>query len=148
MLQSQSSQDIIEFPSHFFDQAMSLMHEAQHYFDILSCDESIETDPKLWLQYTTEMSMITLRLSSIIAWVIARKQLLSGVVDIPTEEQRIHLKGRFIGSMHNPESTKGLPPYLKYLLESSHSLFMQAINLEDQADALKEVHPGLELVKS
>lgn len=151
MLQNATqSKNIVEFPSHFFDQAMSLMHEAQHYFDTLAFDKVIESNPKLWLQYSTEMSVVTLRLASIISWFIERKKMtVNAVADGESHEGgNIPIKGRFIGSIHNPDNMQGLPPYLKYLLESSHVLFMQAINVEDQNDALKEVHPKLTLVKS
>lgn len=145
MQHNQSEQSIIEFPSHFFDDAINLMHEAQHYFDILAYDDTLESDPQIWLQYTTEMSMVTLRLTSIISWIVTHKKLET---QSHGKIENFHLKGRIIGSIHNPENLNGLPPHLKHLLESSHALFMQALNLEDQNSALKEVSSGLTLVKS
>ncbi len=124
--------ETIVFSTSLLEEATELLYDAQEYFEYLSMDEKIEHHPRTWLQYSTEMSRVTLRLSSIIAWLGARRAVTAGALTTEEAEREYRLKGRLIGSMHDEESTRSLPPHLQHLLRESHRLFMRVLHIENQ----------------
>lgn len=135
---------IIEFPSLFIDHAHSLLRETNHYLEALAHDDTLITNPVLWLQYTEEISTISLRLNSVITWAMAQQDIADGK---SCAQCIAPLKGRVVGMKNSPEKARNFPAHLRYLLKASHALFMQAANIEDQTNALNASQPELTLVK-
>ena len=135
---------IIEFPSLFIDHAQSLLREANHHLEAIAYDDAIIKNPELWLQYTTNMSLISMRLNSVIIWAESQQKATS---ETSCAQCISSLKGRTIGIKNEPEKARHLPAHLQYLLKASHALFMQAANIEDQTNALNASQPALTLIK-
>ncbi len=124
------TQNVLFMPSVYND-AMTLLHEAQDYFTEFGDDDQARLDKELRSLYTCEMSRITLRLSCVMSWLLAQRSVVSGDIE---RDQSAHygLEFQNICRVNNEMLHGILPSYVCYLLDSTFELYERVLRLDLQ----------------
>lgn len=122
-----TGQKIVFMPS-IHNEALDLLHEAQDYFtDFAEIDQEY-LEPHIRSIYACEMSRITLRLSCIMAWLLAQRSVIdhtSSLVDF--DYNRLDFQDI---CMVDTSMLRGvLPNYICYLLDESFELYERVLRL-------------------
>lgn len=126
----------VVFMSGVFNETMQLLAEAHEYFHLFGKDDQEHIEADLRSLYSCEMSRITLRLSSIMAWLMVQRAIFSG--KIPSDEaHRYTLDFQDICRVDNRVLHGVLPSYVCFLLDRSLELYERVLRLDDQT---KRVH--------
>jgi len=124
------------FMSGVFDETMQLLAEAHEYFHLFGKDDQERIEENLRSLYACEMSRITLRLSSVMAWLMVQRAVFSG--KIPGEEvHRYGLDFQDICRVDNRVLHGVLPSYVCFLLDRTLELYERVLRLDGQ---IKKVH--------
>ena len=120
-----------------YNETMQLLTDAHEYFHLFGDDDQQRISPELKTLYSCEMSRITLRLSSIMAWIMVQRAVFTG--KIPTEEaaSRYGLDFKDVCLVDNRMLHGVLPSYVCYLLDRSLELYERVYRLDGQ---IKSVH--------
>lgn len=119
-----------------FNETMSLMHDAHQYFNTRGREEQESIEPDNRTVYAKEMSRVTLRLTSVMAWLMARRAIHAGRIaegkidDFQLGEQDFCLT-------HQTELLENMPYYLNYLSDRSLKLYERIKRLDDEAHGTK-----------
>ncbi len=125
-----SSSNVLFMPSVYND-AMTLLYEAQDYFSQFGDDDQTKIASNLRPLYNCEMSRITLRLSCIMSWILAKRSVLAG--EIPEAQSvRYGLEFQNICLVDNRVLHGILPSYVCYLLDSTLELYERVLRLDSQ----------------
>ncbi len=132
------AQNVLFMPSVYND-AMTLLHEAQDYFTQFGTEDQHSMDRQMRSLYTGEMSRITLRLSCIMSWLLAQRSVVAGEID---KEQSAHygLEFKNICQINNEVLHGILPSYVCYLLDSTLELYERVLRLDSQIHGASKVH--------
>lgn len=124
------SQNVLFMPSVYND-AMTLLCEAQEYFTEFGNDDQTKMDKGTRSLYACEMSRITLRLSCVMSWLLAQRSVVSGQI---AAEQSAHygLEFQHICRVDNRMLHGVLPSYVCYLLDSTFELYERVLRLNSQ----------------
>lgn len=126
----------VVFMSGVFDETMTLLAEAHEYFHLHGKDDQEHIESNLRSLYACEMSRITLRLSSIMAWLMVQRAVFNG--KIPADEaQRYGLDFQDICRVDNRMLHGVLPSYVCFLLDRSFELYERVLRLDGQ---IRNVH--------
>lgn len=126
----------VVFMSGVFNETMQLLAEAHEYFHMFGKDDQEHIEADLRSLYSCEMSRITLRLSSIMAWLMVQRAIFTG--KIPVEEaHRYTLDFQDICRVDNRVLHGVLPSYVCFLLDRSLELYERVLRLDDQT---KRIH--------
>lgn len=126
----------VVFMSGVFNETMQLLAEAHEYFHMFGKDDQEHIEANLRSLYSCEMSRITLRLSSIMAWLMVQRSVFSG--KIPADEaHRYTLDFQEICRVDNRVLHGVLPSYVCFLLDRSLELYERVLRLDDQT---KRIH--------
>jgi regulator of CtrA degradation len=130
------AQNVVFMPG-LFNEAMQLLADAHEYFTMFGDDDQERLEINLRSIYSCEMSRITLRLSSVMAWVMAQRAVFSG--KIPPEDAAKHYGLDFQEAclVDNRVLHGVLPSYVCYLLDRSLELYERVCRLDGQ---VKNVH--------
>jgi len=131
----QISQNILFMPSVYND-AMTLLCEAQEYFSEFGAEDQKKLDISTKSIYACEMSRITLRLSCVMSWILAQRGVVAGQIAIE-ESAHYGLEFQNICRVDNKVLHGVLPPYVCYLLDSTFELYERVLRLNSQ---LSQVH--------
>lgn len=120
-----------------FNETMQLLTDAHEYFHLFGEKDQADVSADIKTLYSCEMSRITLRLSSIMAWLMVQRAVFSG--KIPTEEAvaRYGLDFKDICLVDNRVLHGVLPSYVCFLLDRTLELYERVMRLDDQ---MKRVH--------
>lgn len=131
----QNSQNVLFMPSVYND-AMTLLCEAQEYFTEFGDDDQRKMDKNIRAIYACEMSRITLRLSCVMSWLLAQRSVVSGQIAV---EQSAHygLEFQNICRVDNTALHGILPSYVCYLLDSTFELYERVLRLNSQ---ISQIH--------
>lgn len=126
----QIAQNVLFMPSVYND-AMTLLCEAQEYFSEFGTDDQKKLDTNTRSVYACEMSRITLRLSCVMSWILAQRSVVAGQIAV---EQSAHygLEFQNICRVDNKVLHGVLPPYVCYLLDSTYELYERVLRLNSQ----------------
>lgn len=116
-----------------FNETLSLLFDAHHYFQSRGADEQSKIVPEKRVFFANEMSRVTLRLTSVMAWLMVRRAVNSGRIDEEKATDDYRLDGRDVCLIHAPEAMAAMPPYLTYLSERSLSLYERVLRLDTEA---------------
>lgn len=116
-----------------FDETMRLLMDAQEYFYISAIEDVHDLRPETKLVYTTEMSRITLRLSSIMAWLMVRRAVFSGKISAEEAATRYRLEYPDTCLTETPYAEALLPHGMCELLDKSHELYLRVHRLDGQS---------------
>ena len=114
-----------------FEETMRLLTEAHEYFHLFGADDQAHINNDLRTLYSCEMSRITLRLSSIMAWLMAQRAVFTGKIP-PEEMHRYGLDFQDICRVDNRVLHGVLPSYVCLLLDRSLELYERVLRLDSQ----------------
>ena len=120
-----------------FDETMQLLTDAHEYFYLFGDDDQQRIPTDLRSLYSCEMSRITLRLSSIMAWIMVQRAVFTGKIQAAEASDRYGLDFKDACMVDNRMLHGVLPSYVCYLLDRSLELYERVSRLDDQ---FKQLH--------
>lgn len=125
-------------PSAFFDRlydsARNLTIEARNYIAYGARAEREHLAPYVALEFSKESTRLTSRLIEIMAWVLTEKAVHAG--EISREQAHapsLGISGQDVNADPSGHLNDELPIGLRDLLQRSHSLYEQVINLDQKS---------------
>lgn len=129
------------FLAGMFDQTIHLLMDAQEYFTHYGPKDQQNVSPVERLVYSSEMSRITLRLSSVMAWLLARRAEYNGEITAEQAVRQFRLAFHEVCLKELPEMRYVLPEYMCTLLTRSLELYHRAARLDSLlAEQIATVH--------
>lgn len=128
------------FFSTMFDETMKLLLDSHEYFSVYGPHDQAEAAPVEKLLYTAEMSRITLRLSSVMAWLLARRAEFAGQISREEAIAQFRLAFNDICLKEMPEMNQVLPSYMCELMGRSLHLYRRASRLDDMIAGVPTIH--------
>lgn len=116
-----------------FNETLSLLFDAHHYFQSRGAEEQASIAPDKRLFYSSEMSRVTMRLTSVMAWIMVRRAVYAGNIDEQKANDDYRLDGQEIYQVDDPELLAEMPYYLNYLSSRSLSLYERILRLDQVA---------------
>lgn len=114
-----------------FNETLTLLFDAHEYFQTHGAEEQSLVGSEFKSAYASEMTRVTLRLTSVMAWIMVRRAVTAGRI----EEEKAAGSYRLVASdiaLEIPEDTQGaLPSYLTHLSERSHELYQRVSRLDE-----------------
>lgn len=127
------------------EEVTELLITAHEYFNNYGRSDSKALKGQSSLWFSSEMTRITMRLSSIMAWLLVRKAVLNEEL---TEEEARHeefrLANREVCLARNPRAANQLPGFLTMLSDKSLALYQRVDRLDrmlDQEQATEQKIP-------
>ena len=134
LLQANSSQPVLFMPA-VFNETLGLLFDAHHYFENYGEEEQLRLPDEFRTAYAGEMSRITMRLTSIMAWVMVRKAVYTGKLDNDTAAEKYRLDGQDICLEAVSQEVANLPFYIGDLAERTRALYERVWRLDHLAYA-------------
>jgi len=129
--ESQDKQ-LLFLPS-IFNETLTMLFDAHQYFqDRGPVDQSI-IDREDRSDYANEMTRITMRLTSVMAWIMVRRAIHAGRIDEAKASTDYRLEAVDVCREHKPEVLSQMPGYMNHLSEKSLALFERVHRLDDLA---------------
>ncbi len=115
-----------------FNETMMLLTEARDYFAEYGDQDQMQVDEYTRSIYASEMSRITLRLSTIMAWTMVQRAVLAG--KISQEEAAVHhgLAYQDVCRVDSSVLHGVLPDFVCHLLDRSHELYERVARLDER----------------
>jgi regulator of CtrA degradation len=127
--------NVLFMPS-VFNETMQLLTDAHEYFFMFGEDDQERIDSTLKTLYSCEMSRITLRLSAVMAWIMAQRAVFSGKLPAEDAASRYGLDFQDVCMVDNRMLHGVLPSYVCYLLDRSRELYERVLRLDEQVKRL------------
>lgn len=127
-----ANESLLFLPS-LFHETMDIIFDSYEYFQFQeTMDEDIP--PFLHAMYSHEMSRITMRLTSVMAWLMARKAISSGQMgdEMSADDYRLDAIDECL--MQNHAMEEYMPNYMKRLLDDSFKLYQRVYRLDQQLE--------------
>lgn len=118
------------FMPHMYEETMALLVNAHEYFSSSGRIDQQHYGEIERLIYASEMSRITLRLSAVMAWIMARRAQQEGELTSEEVRESYELGHRETCTETYPEIQYMLPEYVVKLIERSKDLYDRASRLE------------------
>lgn len=118
-----------------FNETLALLFDAHHYFQSRGADEQAALTPNERPIYATEMTRVTMRLTSVMAWIMVRRAIHAGRIEEEKAAQEYRLDGTDICLEHAQGALPSLPSYLGYLSDRSRQLYERVHRLDQLAYA-------------
>tara|TARA_B100000989_G_scaffold292595_2_gene268744 strand:- start:418 stop:867 length:450 start_codon:yes stop_codon:yes gene_type:complete len=125
----------VSFMPAIFDETLQLLLESHEYFEYYGAEEQAIIPEYCQVIFSSEMSRITMRLTSIMAWIMVRKAVYAGKLSEEEARRKYRLDGRSICLLDNVEARAWLPDFVVYLLDESLELYARVARLDDMAYA-------------
>lgn len=116
-----------------FNETLSLLFDAHHYFQSRGPEDQATIAPALRLTYSNEMTRVTMRLTSVMAWLMVRRAVYAGRIEEEKASDAYRLDGAEACLTHEPEVLSNMPYYLNYLSERSLGLYERIHRLDRMA---------------
>ncbi len=130
--QSEQEGQLLFLPG-IFNETLALLFDAHHYFQHRGVSEQAEAGREASAYYSSEMSRITMRLTSVMAWIMVRRAVYAGRIEEDKASHDYRLEASEICRRHDAEILTKLPNYMIYLSECSLSLYERIWRLDQQA---------------
>lgn len=114
-----------------FNETLALLFEAHTYFQERGIEEQAAMSPRHRMIYANEMTRVTMRLTSIMAWLMVRKAVFFGRMTEEEAESNYRLEARDECLEYDIGILDVLPYYIGYLSERSHTLYERVTRLEE-----------------
>jgi regulator of CtrA degradation len=131
-IKPQSGAPNVLFMPGVFNEAMQLLGDAHEYFGLFGEEDQARISPELKTLYSCEMSRITLRLSSIMAWLMVQRAVFTGKIESEEAAERYGLDFKDICLVDNRMLHGVLPSYVCFLLDRTLELYERVNRLDDQ----------------
>lgn len=115
-----------------FQEAMDIIFDSYEYFQIQDEQDDGQLSPQLHALIANEMSRITMRLTSVMAWLMARKAVAAGQLSDNEARDEYRINGADQCLEYHGEYAPYLPDYLNELLETSYRLYQRIWQLDKQ----------------
>lgn len=115
-----------------FNETMQLLKDAHEYFFLFGEDDQSRIEAQMRTLYSCEMSRITLRLSSIMAWIMAQRAVIAGKIDAEVAMKNYRLDFQDICMVDNRVLHGLLPSYVCFLLDRTLELYERVQRLDEQ----------------
>lgn len=125
------SENVLFMPG-IFNETMQLLKDAHEYFHLFGEDDQSRIDAQLKTLYSCEMSRITLRLSSIMAWIMAQRAVHAGKIELEEAALKYSLDFQDICRVDNRVLHGVLPSYVCFLLDRTLELYERVARLDTQ----------------
>ncbi len=116
-----------------YEETLFLLAEAHDYFYQYGEEDQQQMDARVRSLYASEMSRITVRLSCVMAWLLARKAVFLGKLTQEEATAHYRLDCRDISLGQNIEAESLLPDSMTELLDKSFELYQRVARLDDAA---------------
>lgn len=115
-----------------YNETTELLHMAHDYFAYHGKKEQNELDEKSHLLFSSEMTRITVRLSSVMAWLLARKAVLHGEISMEEATSDTYRLGNQDVCLIDVEEARSvLPPFMVMLLDRSLAIYKRIDRLDN-----------------
>ena len=131
--QQASSNNQLLFLPGVFNETLSLLFDAHHYFQSRGPEDQATITEPLRLHYANEMTRVTMRLTSVMAWLMVRRAVYAGRIEEEKATESYRLDGAEICLDHQPDILTNMPYYLNYLSERSLNLYERIHRLDSMA---------------
>lgn len=131
--QQASSDNQLLFLPGVFNETLGLLFDAHQYFQSRGIEEQASIVPDKRPQFANEMTRVTMRLTSIMAWLMVRRAVYAGRIEEEKASDNYRLDGADTCLNHLPDVLAELPNYLIYLSERSLSLYERVHRLDKMA---------------
>ncbi len=129
IIHSDFNQPVVFMPAVFND-TLNLLFDAHQYFEEFGEEEQLRLPDEFRHAYTGEMSRITMRLTSIMAWVMVRKAIQHGKISEEEAAEKYRLDASDICLPEVPREVQNLPFYIGELAQRSHNLYSRVWRLD------------------
>lgn len=129
-VQSQDTTQVFFMPT-VFNETLNLLKDARDYFQTYGEDDQVKFDENMRTIYSSEMSRITLRLSTIMAWTMAQRAVLTGKISQEDASRHHALSYQDVCRVDSRVLHGMLPSYVCYLLDKSFELYERVARLDD-----------------
>lgn len=116
-----------------FNETLSLLFDAHHYFQSRGTEDQATIAPDQRIHYANEMTRVTMRLTSVMAWLMVRRAIYAGRIDEEKAADSYRLDGADICLHQAPEVLREMPYYLNYLSERSLEVYSRVHRLDQMA---------------
>lgn len=125
--QNELQENVLMLPR-LFDETMQMIFASYEFFDM---HESLEEELPLYLQtiFSNEMSRITLRLTSIMTWLMARKAVLAERLSEDEADEHFRLMHAEYCLTRRDDLAFLFPDYMNHLLDGSYELYERVCRL-------------------
>lgn len=124
-----------------FNETLSLLFDAHQYFQSRGKEDQAAIPHYMRLSYSSEMTRVTMRLTSVMAWLMVRRAVYVGQIEEEKASDSYRLDGAEICLNHMPELLDSLPHYLTHLSERSLGLYERIHRLDRLAYEQKNPPP-------
>lgn len=128
-----------------FNETLSLLFDAHHYFQSRGVEDQATIGETMKLHYANEMTRVTMRLTSVMAWLMVRRAIYAGRIEEEQASDSYRLDGIEICLDHRPDVLANMPYYLNYLSERSLNLYERIHRLDGLAYGPATEYPQPEL---
>lgn len=129
---NQVNEPVIFMPG-VFNETLDLLFESHQYFEFYGEEEQLRLPEHYRIAYTSEMSRITMRLTSIMAWIMVRKAVHAGKLDEETAAEKYRLDGIEVCMDNISSEIDNLPFYIGELAHKSRDLYERIWRLDHLA---------------
>jgi hypothetical protein len=123
-----------------FNETLGLLFDAHQYFQSRGTEDQATIPEHLKLSYSNEMTRVTMRLTSVMAWLMVRRAVYAGRIEEEKASDTYRLDGAEICLDHVPETLAMMPYYLNYLSERSLGLYERVHRLDQLAYGKATAH--------
>lgn len=113
-----------------FNETLALLFDAHHYFQSRGAEDQSALRASERNLYANEMSRVTMRLTSVMAWVMVRRAVHAGRIDEEKAATDYRLNGDDVCLIPPGQQLSDMPYYLNYLADRSHSLYQRVWRLD------------------
>lgn len=135
------SNGTIVFLPRIYDETLILLAEAHQYFEHQGVLQQRLLSDRRRAMYISEMSRITLRLSCVMAWLLARRAVLDGSLSKIAADTNHKLECRDVCMHQHIEAESLLPDTMTDILDKSYELYVRVARLDD-ASAPQSAEPS------
>ncbi|MFM9890574.1 MAG: DUF1465 family protein [Rickettsiales bacterium] len=123
-----------------FNETLGLLFDAHQYFQSRGADDQSQIPEEARPVYAHEMTRVTMRLTSVMAWIMVRRAVYAGRIEEEKASDSYRLDGVDVCMEHHPDVLSAMPHYLGYLSDRSHELYTRVHRLDRMAYGESKPH--------
>lgn len=128
----EASKGTVVFLPRIYDEALLLLAESHQYFEHQGAMQQRLMGERRRAMYISEMSRITLRLSCVMAWLLARRAVLDGSLSQDSADHNHRLECRDVCLHQHIEAESLLPDTMGDILDRTYELYVRIARLDDE----------------
>ena len=114
-----------------YNEALMLLARAHEYFYHHAPREQAGMENRERTMFTSEMSRVTIRLSSVMAWLMARRAVFEGQITLEEANENYRLDCRDVCMNQHIEAESLLPDRMTELLDQTFELYLRVSRLDE-----------------